>query len=80
MQRILTAMGNTKLSDYLKKEKDLCVYEQDIQYKEAIIDILEKNKNFDFLIIYENLSGEISKDDLIKKIKKINNKINNYFI
>ena len=80
MQKILTAMGNTKLNNKLKKEKDFYVYEQDIQYKEAIIDILEKDKNFNFLIIYENLSGEISKGELIKKIKKLNNKIKIIFI
>jgi hypothetical protein len=79
MQKIITALGNPKINDELKQEKDLYVYENDIQYKEAILDILEKNNNFDFLIIYKNLLGEIKKEELIKKIKKLNNKIcNNY--
>ena len=80
MQKILTATGNTNFNEMLKKEEDFYVYEQDIQYKEAIIDILEKDKNFNFLVIYENLPGEISKEDLTEKIKKINNKIKIIFI
>jgi len=64
----------------LKEIKEFQVYENDLQYKEAIIDVLEKNNNFDILIIYENLPGEISIINLIKKIKNINNKINFIFI
>ena len=71
MQKILTAIGNTTLNNKLKKERDFYVYEQDIQYKEAIIDILKKDKNFDYIIFYEKLPGEISKQDLIEKMKKL---------
>ena len=80
MQKILTAIDNPSLNNKLKEVKDFEVYENDLQYKEAIIDILEQNSNFDILIIYEKLPGEISIKDLIKKIKNINNKINFIFI
>ena len=80
MQKILTAIDNPSLNDKLKEIKEFNVYEYDLQYKEAIIDVLEKNNNFDVLIIYENLPGEISINNLIKKIKNINNKINFIFI
>ena len=80
MQKILTAIDNPSLNNKLKQIEDFDVYENDLQYKEAIIDILEENNNFDILIIYEKLPGEISIKDLIKKIKNINNKINFIFI
>lgn len=48
---------------------------EDIFYKEGIIEILQKNKNVDILVLYEKLYGEISLCDLIKNIKKINNEI-----
>ena len=80
MQKILTAIDNPSLNNKLKEIKEFDVYENDLQYKEAIIDVLEKNNNFDILIIYENLPGEISINNLIKKIKNINNKINFIFI
>jgi len=80
MQKILTAIDNPSLNNKLKEIKEFHVYENDLQYKEAIIDVLEKNNNFDILIIYENLPGEISLNDLIKKIKNINSKINFIFI
>ncbi len=80
MQKILTAINNPELNSRLKADKDFNVYENDIQYKEAIIDILEEENNFDIIIIYEKLPGEISIIDLVKKIKSINNKINFIFI
>ena len=80
MQKILTAIDNPSLNNKLKQIEDFDVYENDLQYKEAIIDILEENNNFDILIIYEKLPGEISIKDLIKKIKNINNKIIFIFI
>ena len=70
MQKILTAIDNPSLNNKLKEIKEFDVYENDLQYKEAIIDVLQKNNNFDILILYENLPGEINIKDLIKKIKK----------
>ena len=80
MLKILTATGNAKFNNNLKNYNEFEVYENDIQYKEAIIDVIEKNKNFDFLIVYNKLPGEITFDELKNKIKKINNKIKIIFI
>lgn len=71
---ILTAINNEKIFKELKKRTKI-IY-NDIQYKEGILEILEKNKNIDFIIINENLSGQIKIEELIKKIKKINDKVN----
>lgn len=78
--KIITAIGNENLNNILKKEKDFEILENDIFYKEGILEFLEKNKKIDILILYEKLSGEINLIDLIKNIKKINNEINIFFI
>ena len=80
MQRILTALDNPDLHNRLKNIKGFYVYENDIQYKEGIIDILKIDKNFNVVIIYENLSGEIDIQNLIKEIKNLNSKIKIVFI
>ena len=54
--------------------------ENDIFYREGILEFLEKNKKVDILILYEKLNGEINLINLIKNIKKINNEINIFFI
>ena len=78
--KILTAIGNSNLNNMLKKENEFEVLENDIFYREGILEFLEKNRNIDILILYEKLNGEIEIIDLIKSIKKINNKINIFFI
>ena len=80
MKKIVTAINNPKLNEELKKEKDLKIIGKDIQYKEAILEILEKNKNINLIIINENLPGEIDLEILIKKIKLINKMIKIIFI
>lgn len=47
----------------------------DIQYKEGILEYLEKNKNVDYIILNENIQGEIDVQRLIKEIKKIVEKV-----
>lgn len=78
--KILTAIGNEKLNKILKEKNKFEVIENDIFYKEGILEFLEENKNIDILILYEKLSGEINIIELIKKIKIINEKINLFFI
>ena len=72
----ITAINNEKIFKELKNKNDINIILNDIQYKEGILEILEKNKNIDFVIINENLNGQIKVEELIKKIKKINSKIN----
>jgi hypothetical protein len=73
-------MGTPELNKKLKKIKGFDVFENDIQYREGIIDVLKKENNFNILIIYEKLPGEINLENLIKDIRMINNKINIIFI
>lgn len=84
MPKIITAMEKPKLNQELKKEKDFEVICNNIQYREAIIDILKNNKknkiNIDVVIIDEELPGEITFQDLILNILKINNKIKIFFL
>ena len=75
MKKIITAIGNEILNKKLKKENDFEVLVEDIQYKEGIIEYLEKENNIDFLIISELLPGNIDIKELIEKIKNINSNI-----
>ncbi len=77
MKRIIIAMGN----NYLIKEINNCekINYKDVQYREAILEILEKEKNIDLIFLDEKIPGEINIEKLIEKIKLINDKINIIF-
>ena len=78
--KVLTAIGNENLNNILKEQDEFEILENDIFYKEGILEFLEKNNDVDILILYENLAGEINIINLINKIKIINNEINIFFI
>ncbi len=80
MKKIMTAINNPKLNEELKKEKKFEIVGKDIQYKEAILEILEKNSNIDLIILSEKIPGEIKLEKLIEKIKLMNEKIKIIFI
>ena len=80
IKKIITAINNPKLNEELKKENNFKIIGKDIQYKEAILEILEKNETTDLIIINEKIPGEIKLENLIKKIKLINEKIKIIFI
>ena len=67
MKKIITAIENSKLLKKIKEEKNIQFLYNNLQYREAILEILEKNKNIDLILISENLPGEISIEDLLKK-------------
>ena len=73
---VVTALGDEKINNLLKKEVDINVIGFDIQYQEGIFEILEKNINVEFLILNINLIGELNYEKLIEKIKEKNNNIN----
>lgn len=77
MKTIITALANPILNQKLKENKKINLLFQDIQYQEAIFEILESEKNIqiDFLLISEELPGEMAVQELIEKIKKENSKI-----
>lgn len=72
---ILLAINNEKIFKELKNNKKIKVIYNDVQYKEGILEILEKNKNINCIIFNESLYGQIKNEELIEKIKKINSKI-----
>lgn len=75
MKTIITAIANPELAKQIKEEKDLKTIGKDIQYKEGILEILEKNKKVDYIILKENIDGKIELKNLINKIIEINKKI-----
>lgn len=72
--KIVTALGNPEWKIKLEK-KGLNIINQDIQYKEGILEYLENNKEINYLIILDELNGNITLQNLIYKIQEINNKI-----
>lgn len=80
MKKVITAINNPKLNEELKKEKNFEIIGKDIQYKEAILEILEKNTDIDLIILSEKISGEIRLDKLIERIKLIKEDIKIIFI
>lgn len=74
IKRIITALGNNKINNNLKS-LGLDVVCSDVFYKEGILEYLEVDKMIDYIIINDNLEGNIETENLLEKIKQINNKI-----
>ena len=75
MKTIITAIDNPKIFNEIEKNENIKIVGKDLIYKEAVLELLEKNKNIDLIILYEKILGEINFFELIKKIKNINKKI-----
>ena len=80
MKKIITAINNPKLNELLKKENFAEIIGKDIQYKEGIIETLEKNKEINLIIISQNLPGNIELKELVEEIRKINKNIKIIYI
>lgn len=76
-KRILIA-NNKKINRQIKNEIE--VVSDNIQYKEGILEILELNKNIDYIIFSENLIGQIKNEKLIQEILNINKNIIIYIL
>ena len=74
IKKILTALGMPNIHNKIIA-KDIVIKSNDIQYKEGILEYLETDKEIDYIIIFEKLPGNIPTQDLISKIKEINNEI-----
>lgn len=79
MKKVILAIDNKKIIDKIKEVNNLKVILKKVQYREAILEILKKEKNINFIFINEKLSGQISIENLINKIKMINKEINIIF-
>lgn len=77
---IITAINNKEIYSELQNNNNIKITSKDIQYKEGILEILEKNKKINFIILREKLPGQINNIELINKIKIINSKIKLIFI
>ena len=74
MKRVVTAIGEKYINEKLSKENQIEIIGNDIQYEEAIFEIIKNNK-IDFLIINENIFNNLEIIKNINKIKIINKKI-----
>lgn len=73
--KVITALGNKIINEQLKNVENIEILNSDIQYKEGILEYLEKNKKVDIILISQNLLGQIKIKELIENIQKINNQI-----
>ena len=80
IKRIITAINNPNLNVKLNEYENIEIICKDLQYKDAIIDILNENNNVDIIIINNEIPSEINDDELIKKIKEKNNIIRIIYI
>ena len=64
---IITATGNEKLYKELKKEN--IIKYPDIQYQEAVLEILERNKKIKILILSSIIPGELNIKEFINIIR-----------
>ena len=74
MKKVLTAILNEKIFNEIKSDTIVPVSE-DIQYQEALIEIIEKEPNIDFLLLNCYIPGEKNIFKIIEKIKEINYRI-----
>ena len=68
--RIITALQNPEINKLLKEKTNYNIVENDIQYQEGIVEILEENNEIDLIIISELLPGNIGIKEVINKIKE----------
>lgn len=73
--KIVTALTNETLNEKIKKLNKYEVICKDIQYQEALLEIIEKNKDINILIISNILEGELTFFELINLIKYKNEKM-----
>ena len=69
----ITALGNEEINKQLKKELE--IIGKDIQYQEAVLDVLENNENIEFLVLSSIISGQFNIYEFINLIIFKNSKI-----
>ena len=74
MKKVLIAMNNEALLDKIKKCGKYLVHEYDVNTKEDVIDYLKKYQ-VDVLITKDFLEGQMTKEEYIENIRKINSTV-----
>lgn len=69
----ITALGNEEINKALKKELE--IFGRDIQYQEAVLEILEKNETIEFLVLSSIIPGQFNIYEFINLIIFKNPKI-----
>lgn len=67
--KIITALGNEEINNKLTKINELEIIGKDIQYQEAVLEVLERNKDIDILLLSSILVGELKIEEFINIIK-----------
>ena len=62
----ITALGNEEINKQLKKELE--IIGKDIQYQEAVLDVLENNENIEFLVLSSIIPGQFNIYEFINLI------------
>ena len=79
IKKIITAIDNPMINNFLSQYEDIKIIGKDIPYKEGIIERLEID-DVDILIINSDLPGEIELEELIDNIKTIKDNIEIIYI
>lgn len=74
--KIITALVNPTLNKKLKEINKFEIIAPDIQYQDAVFEILEEKNNIEFLILSEILPGSLNIYEFINEIIIKNNKLN----
>ena len=76
MRELILAVNNEY---FIKKINNKKINYNNLQYREAILETLEKNKNINNIILDEKIPGQISIEKLLQKIIRINKNVNIIF-
>ena len=55
MKTIIIAIDNPKIYNEIKRNSNIKIIGKDLIYKEAVLEILERNKNIDIIILFEKI-------------------------
>ena len=72
--KIITAIGNEEINKKMKENK-MEIIGKDIQYMEAVIEVIEKNPSVELLILSSILPGDLNIYEFINIIKYNNPKL-----
>lgn len=75
MWNVITAIGDKKLNNELRSIDKIIIKNSDIQYQEGILEVLDKYKNVDILILSDMIIGNMEVQELLRKVKMLQGKI-----